>query len=427
MNQKPHIIVAALGSKGDFFPFLAVAKEMQQRGYKCTILSHEPYMKYAEGEGVSFKAIMNQRDSDRLLRNPDLWKATKGLEVIFKHAILATSEAFFTEIDSIASQGPSFLVTTCGLIGAHMVKRKHNLACVSLQLAPFTHFSYVDPPKDVPFINALYRLIGVRGRKRLVKGYYKKFNRILSEATPTLQKNNIEAFEDFVGKNRYECDRLLDFWPDWFCHPKPDWPEHACRVGFLNYEGPTQPSKGPSWIEAFGLADILAKNPIVFAMGSEMRQKIELQTKTFENSCRLLGSPGIMVTPTVSGKKVISSNLIQIEYAPFMELFSHASLVVTHGGIGTITRVMTLGKPSIVLPMAFDQYDNAYQLKRLGISDHIGFSRLSAQRLVRKIRALMGQESLEASLNKVKMLSSDNNGDKNACDKIEAIIGAQGA
>jgi MGT family glycosyltransferase len=55
----------------------------------------------------------------------------------------------------------------------------------------------------------------------------------------------------------------------------------------------------------------------------------------------------------------LPQNVKIIKSAPHSLVFSHADLVITHGGHGTIMRAFSFGVPLICLPMGRDQNDNA--------------------------------------------------------------------
>ena len=54
-----------------------------------------------------------------------------------------------------------------------------------------------------------------------------------------------------------------------------------------------------------------------------------------------------------------------VDSIPFGRLFPRAAAVVHHGGIGTSAQALKAGVPQLVMPMAFDQHDNADRLVRL--------------------------------------------------------------
>jgi rhamnosyltransferase subunit B len=55
------------------------------------------------------------------------------------------------------------------------------------------------------------------------------------------------------------------------------------------------------------------------------------------------------------------------DYVPFSLLLPRCAAVVHHGGIGTSAQALAAGVPQLVLPMNFDQFDNAARLVKLGV------------------------------------------------------------
>jgi UDP:flavonoid glycosyltransferase YjiC (YdhE family) len=45
-----------------------------------------------------------------------------------------------------------------------------------------------------------------------------------------------------------------------------------------------------------------------------------------------------------------------------------AAALVSHGGIGTLSPALAAGIPQLVMPLGFDQFDNAARLERLGVA-----------------------------------------------------------
>ena len=55
----------------------------------------------------------------------------------------------------------------------------------------------------------------------------------------------------------------------------------------------------------------------------------------------------------------LPKGVVAFDYAPFSLLFPRAAAIVHHGGIGTTGQAMRSGRPSLVMPCAWDQPDNA--------------------------------------------------------------------
>ena len=55
-------------------------------------------------------------------------------------------------------------------------------------------------------------------------------------------------------------------------------------------------------------------------------------------------------------------------YLPLQALLPHCSLVIFHGGSGTLAHVVANGLPMVILPLGADQFDNAARCAELGAS-----------------------------------------------------------
>jgi UDP:flavonoid glycosyltransferase YjiC (YdhE family) len=96
----------------------------------------------------------------------------------------------------------------------------------------------------------------------------------------------------------------------------------------------------------------------------------------------------------------LAPNMAGAEFLPQTSIIPLCDLVITHGGNNTITESLHFGKPMIVLPLFWDQYDNAQRMDELGLGVRLETYGFTDAALHGAIERLLGDDALRARLDR---------------------------
>lgn len=90
----------------------------------------------------------------------------------------------------------------------------------------------------------------------------------------------------------------------------------------------------------------------------------------------------------------LAGNMIGSEFLPQTTIIPQVDLVITHGGNNTVTEAMHFGKPMIVLPLFWDQYDNAQRVDETGFGKRLSTYDFQDHELIDAVENLLGDAEL---------------------------------
>jgi MGT family glycosyltransferase len=117
----------------------------------------------------------------------------------------------------------------------------------------------------------------------------------------------------------------------------------------------------------------------------------------------------------------LAPNMVGAEFLPQPAVLPHVDLVVTHGGNNTVTESLHFGKPMVVLPLFWDQYDNAQRMDELGLGIRLAPYEVEGDELRGAIDILLGDEALARRLAGISAHLQARPGTVVAADAIQAL------
>ncbi|MEV4107454.1 glycosyltransferase [Nonomuraea sp. NPDC049695] len=117
----------------------------------------------------------------------------------------------------------------------------------------------------------------------------------------------------------------------------------------------------------------------------------------------------------------LADNMWGAEFLPQTKIIPLCDLVITHGGNNTTTEAMHFGKPMILLPLFWDQYDNAQRVDELGYGVRLSTYTFTDEDLKGAVERLLGDTELRARLAAAGEEIRRRDGLRKAADLIEQL------
>lgn len=117
----------------------------------------------------------------------------------------------------------------------------------------------------------------------------------------------------------------------------------------------------------------------------------------------------------------LPDNMVGEPVLPQTKVIPQVDLVITHGGNNTTTEALHFGKPMVLLPLFWDQYDNAQRMHELGFGVRLATYDCSAQELHDAIERLLGDTDLRKRLDETGARIRQRDGLAKGADIIERV------
>jgi MGT family glycosyltransferase len=120
----------------------------------------------------------------------------------------------------------------------------------------------------------------------------------------------------------------------------------------------------------------------------------------------------------------LGPNMTGEEFLPQPAILPQVDLVITHGGNNTVTESLHFGKPMVVLPLFWDQHDNAQRIQELGFGRRLDTYAHEPDELIEAIVSLLADPHLPDRLSGISQRLQAEPGTVKAAGLIESLIAA---
>jgi rhamnosyltransferase subunit B len=417
-----HCLLTALGSYGDVYPMIGLGIALRERGHDVTLVANPHFTADIAAAGLEMVELATAEDYDRLTQTAGLWSARTGLAVVFREAAVGLLHRLDELVRTHSRPGETLLVPHGLDLASRVVAEKLGMPAVSIVYAPMALWSNETPPR-MPAGFAppgaplwLHKLQFALGDRTFVGSIVMKpLNEFrASHGLPPIRGSFLDWY--------YKVAPALCLFPDWFASPDgvvpSDWPPGTVTTGFPLGDGAAGRDDEPlsDTLEAFLDA---GDPPIAVTPGSGMRFGHKFFTAAVD-ACQRLGRRGVLLTKYADQlPERLPASVIAPGFTPLAQLLARSAAFVHHGGVGSAARGLAAGVPQLVQPKAFDQFDNAWRLRRLGVAEELTTSRFTGRRVAERLERLLTSPSVAQAAKHWQAKCDSQAALRHACEELE--------
>jgi MGT family glycosyltransferase len=352
-------LLTSWGNPGNLNPLLTAARRLRQKGHTVRILGEPAHRE--ETAKAGFEALSWRRPSPPALAgnvgDDAAWAEVRFLvtQIMFGAAVDYAADT----MDALRNEPFDAVLTNDFLVGPVIAAESMGLPCALLS----PHIS-VRPLDGVPIGTSglipdnteEYEIGESEARKRfvdLMDSQLVTLNRARA-AYGLLPVNQIFDHYDRVDRILIGLSAAFDF--------------PATRVpANLRYVGPLldQPIWAQPWNAPWSGQPVRPR--VLVSLSTSFQNQLSMLNRIIAALGRMDLDAVVTVGPAMAQETIKApKNVAVLHSAPHDAVMQEVSLVVTHGGHGTVTRSLTHGVPLLVLPMGRDQADNAARVVARG-------------------------------------------------------------
>jgi len=416
------IVFATFGSLGDLHPYVAVSRELARRGHRPLIATFEEFRENVEAAGVGFAPVRPSMAGfgDKTAVMEKLIDPWRGPELMIRGMFMPHLRESYEDL-ARACRGADLLVTHPLALAGPLLAQKEGLRWASSGLSPMTMFSAIDPSLFPAASWMLWvRKLGVAPYRwifSIPRAMVRRWEEPLREFRAELGLPATGVIAQFEG---HFSPRLhLALFSRVLAAPQPDWPASTAVCGFPRYDGAPPDARTRDELEAFLAA---GEPPVVFGLGSSAVMVAGDFWRSAIMAVEKLGRRAILLTGTPpESLGAVPPAVKAFQYLPYSLVFPRALATVHSGGIGTLAQALAAGRPQLIVPVAFDQPDNARRTVALGVARSVPFRKATAAAMTRELAALLDTPGCAARARAIGVDVAREDGARAAADALEGI------
>ncbi len=379
-------LMVAWDGAGNLVPTLGIAQRLVEGGHDVRLLGHRSIQDRVEASGWRFRPLERANDWSSTAPSDQATEIDRLVHSLWFHP--AVADDVLAELDR---EPADVLIADCMLYAALVAGQARAIPTVALFHIAISAFR--DGPlfeflsAGLPAINELRSRLGLR---------------------------EVASIADIHD----QCDRLLVAMPREFDVevPLPDTVEFVGPV----LDGPLIDARAEHTTVEDG------PSPLVVVSFSTSHQGQQGVVQHIIDALADVDADVVVTTGSAVSPQELQprGNTRLAAFVPHAELLPNASVVVTHGGLGTIMAALAHGVPLVCVPMGRDQFFNSAMVERLGVGVVVGAD-AGADAIRASVEAVSADDARKGAAKAFAAVIATYSGADAAAGQVEALAGAR--
>jgi MGT family glycosyltransferase len=387
-------LVAAFGDPGHVFPAISLGRALRTRGHEVTIETWEERRAAVEGAGLGFAAA----EEYRMFPPPEPDSADGAHAAEAARALLPLLEELRPDavVSDILTLAPSLAAERAGVPLATLIPHIYPVVEPGL---PF--FAVGLQPPRTPLGRAVWRT----GQRALDIGL-EHGRRDLNTQRARLDLPPVERFHGGISPDL----ALVATFPQ-LEYPR-QWPASVEITGPLTFEVPhpeieLPPGEEPLVLVAPSTAHDSGNHLVRTALAALAREPVRVVATTN----RVVPQSPIEVP----------ANAVLVDWLSYSQLMPLASLVISHGGHGTVARALCAGTPVLISPIIGDMSETAMRVAWAGCGLSLPWRLCRPTPLRWAARQMLAEPSFAARAGELAAWAKANDGAARGAELVEQL------
>ncbi|ACS86259.1 glycosyltransferase [Musicola paradisiaca] len=385
------IFLATLGSAGDVYPFIAIGESLIQAGHDVYLCTNPYFEKTARDRKLHFIPVGSVDSYYQAVNSQRLWHHKSSYKEMCY--FINTQQKMMYDALAPHVDNTSVILTSLWAFSAKMLGETKGCCIIPVRVTPSTFISSYDPPyhKKLAWIRhlplGLRRFLLHMAEKHLLDRELAPF---LNEFRNGLGLPHIERV---ITRWTHKTDaELLCLFPQWFASPLPDWPANLHQVGFPLFNLLNQQEQDETGAFIAQAKTVILMPSWALQVNTTLIVALAKKIRRLGYQCLVVGAPN----PQFGDDSGIRFEK-HINLAQYLHQFK---AIIHHGGIGTIAQSFAAGIPQMVLPSAFDQFDNARRVTAMKCG--LSLTEAEAGHMDRRLKRLLNDPDIAENCQRIR-------------------------